>query len=110
MQSRKGAPKGKVVLGIPPTLADSLVPRIVGGLAANLPMVSLTIVEALTPVLAEWIRSNKADLAILSLASERDHRDYPGLSIEALTAEELVVAEKKARSPDPEGRGKDDPS
>ena len=94
MQSRKGTPKGKVVLGVPPTLADAVVPRLIELLKLKLPMVALTIVEGLTPVLADWLRSNKADLAILSLATERDAKEFPGLSIEPLTTEDMVVAER----------------
>jgi LysR family nitrogen assimilation transcriptional regulator len=94
MQARKGMPMGKVVFGIPPTLAEGIVPGLVAAIKADYPLITLRVVEGLTPVLAEWIRSNEADLAILSLAIPSDAQDYPGLVIEPLASEEMVVAEQ----------------
>ena len=44
--------------------------------------------------LADWIRDNKADLAILSLTMMSDADDLPGLMVSALASEDMVVAEQ----------------
>jgi LysR family transcriptional regulator, nitrogen assimilation regulatory protein len=98
MHARQGTPIGKVVFGIPPTLAETIVPTLVARLKRELPLVSLRIVEGLTPVLAEWVRDNKADLAVLSLAVAGDADQFPGVAVEALTSEDMVVAERAAGS------------
>jgi LysR family nitrogen assimilation transcriptional regulator len=98
MRARKGMPIGKVVFGIPPTLAETIVPTLVARLKLEFPMISLRIVEGLTPVLAEWVRDNKADLAVLSLAVAGDADQFPGVAVETLTNEDMVVAERAAGS------------
>lgn len=105
MRGRK-SPKGHVVLGIPPTLADSLVPRLVRRISQVHPLISLKVAEGLTPVLADWLARKEAHLAILSLAGSADAAALPGLLTEDLAAEELVVVdpvggEKPPHSYDP---------
>ena len=94
MQARKGTPIGKVVFGIPPTLAETMVPALVARVKRDLPMITLRIVEGLTPVLAEWVRDNKADLAVLSLAVAGDADQFPGVATEPLASEDMVIAER----------------
>ena len=94
MQARKGMPVGKVVFGIPPTLAESIVPPLLARIRAEYPLISIKVVEGLTPVLKEWLRRNEADLAILSLAKAIEAHSDPGLFIEPLASEEMVVAER----------------
>jgi LysR family nitrogen assimilation transcriptional regulator len=99
MRARKGMPIGKVVFGIPPTLAETVVPALVARVKRELPMISLRIVEGLTPVLAEWVRDNKTDLAVLSLAVAGDADRFPGIAVEPLTSEEMVIAEREDGDP-----------
>lgn len=94
MRARKEMPVGTVVFGIPPTLAETVVPELVVRTKRDFPMVSLRIVEGLTPVLAEWVRDNKADAAVLSLAVAGDAEHFPGVTVEPLASEEMVVAER----------------
>ena len=100
IQARKGQPRGRVVFGIPPTLADTLVPLLVEATRDKLPLVTLKIIEGLTPVLIDWVRSGEADLAILSLAQGDDAESAAAVSLEVVASEDMVVVEK-AREPPP---------
>jgi LysR family transcriptional regulator, nitrogen assimilation regulatory protein len=99
MRARKEMPVGTVVLGIPPTLAETVAPELVVRMKRDLPTISLRIVEGLTPVLAEWVRDNKADVAVLSLAVAGDADQFPGVAVEPLASEEMVVAERADGGP-----------
>ena len=101
MQARKDTPVGTVVFGIPPSLAESVVPRVVARVKGDLPMITLKVVEGLTPVLADWIRDNKADLAILSLAMMSDADELPNLLVSPLVSEDMVLAEPTGGHPVP---------
>jgi LysR family transcriptional regulator, nitrogen assimilation regulatory protein len=100
MQTRTGTPTGRVVFGIPPTLADTLVPRLVEATRHKLPLVTLKVAEGLTPVLLDWVRSSDADLAIVSLAHADDAAEIAGVALEAVAHEDMVVVEK-ACTPSP---------
>ena len=90
---------GRVVFGIPPTLADTLVPRLVEATRHKFPLVTLKVAEGLTPVLLGWLRESDADLAIVSLAHP-DDAEIAGVALEAVADEDMVVVEK-ARTPAP---------
>jgi LysR family nitrogen assimilation transcriptional regulator len=94
MQARSGEPTGRVVFGIPPTLADTLVPRLVEAARHKFPLVTLKVAEGLTPVLLDWVRSSDADLAIVSLADPDDAGKIAGVALEAVANEDMVVVEK----------------
>ena len=94
MQARSGEPTGRVVFGIPPTLADTLVPRLVEATRHKFPLVTLKVAEGLTPVLLGWLRSSDADLAIVSLAHPDDAGKIAGVALEAVANEDMVVVEK----------------
>ncbi len=100
MLARKGEPTGRVVFGIPPTMADTLVPRIVEAARGKFPLIALKVAEGLTPVLIDWIRRGDVDLAVLSLAHANDTEIMAGISLEAVADEDMVVVEK-ARTPPP---------
>ncbi len=87
------SPKGHVVLGVPPTLADSLVPRLLKRLKQTHPLISLKIAEGLTPVLVDWLNRNEVNLAILSMPTNPDAAGMPGLVVEHLALEDLVVVD-----------------
>lgn len=94
MRARSGEPTGRVVFGIPPTLADTLVPRLVEAARHKFPLVTLKVAEGLTPVLLGWLRSSDADLAIVSLAHPDDAGEIAGVALEAVANEDMVVVEK----------------
>jgi LysR family nitrogen assimilation transcriptional regulator len=91
---RKGTPTGRVVVGITPTLAEILVPDIARSVEEGFPRLSLKITEAVTPVLVDWVQSNRVDLAILSLAVMDAKEGYPALSLELLATEDMILVEK----------------
>jgi LysR family nitrogen assimilation transcriptional regulator len=101
MQARRGTPKGRVIFGIPPTLAESLVLPVTDRIKRELPLISIKVVEGLTPVLSEWVQNNRVDMAVLSpgLMSNRDTTTT--LQQRELAQEEMVVAEKAGDRPPP---------
>ena len=92
MQARRGSPKGRVVLGIPPTLAEMLVSPVTRRICREFPLISIKVVEGPTPVLSDWVQSNKVDLAILCLSLLTNHDDT--LCVEQVAIEDIVVAEQ----------------
>jgi LysR family nitrogen assimilation transcriptional regulator len=94
MRARKGEPTGRVIFGIPPTLADTLVPRLVEAARRQFPLITLKVAEGLTPVLAGWLRGGDVDVAVLSLAHANDTEDMEGIALEAIASEDMVVVEK----------------
>lgn len=98
MRVRKGSPAGRVVVGITPTLAETLVPALAETVNQEFPRLSLKIAEAVTPVLADWVQANKVDLAVLSLAVMDDEDSYPALKLESLAMEEMIVVEKASQA------------
>lgn len=80
-----GAPRGKVIVGTTPAISALLSGKLVRRCAAALPEVSLSLVEALTQVLLEWIESNRVNIAFVhrSLSS-------PALSLDPLASEDLL--------------------
>lgn len=101
MQVRKGSPTGRVVVGITPTLAETLVPALAERVSREFPRLSLKIAEAVTPVLADWVQGNKVDLAVLSLAVMDNEDSYPALSLELLAREDMIVVEKAGQTKSP---------
>jgi len=62
-----GDEKGDVVVGIIPTIAAHLLPRMLAGFAARHPRVSVKIVEEITPVLLERLHQGTIDMAVVAL-------------------------------------------
>jgi LysR family nitrogen assimilation transcriptional regulator len=83
-----------VTFGVPPALGDILVPPIVKRVQREYPRISISVAEGISPVLSEWVQNNKVDLAILGLACEGDEDRSPGLRLEVLVSEDMVVIEK----------------
>jgi LysR family nitrogen assimilation transcriptional regulator len=94
MRVRKGSPTGRVVVGITPTLAETLIPDVARRVTDEFPKLSLKIAEAVTPVLVDWVQSNKVDLAVLSLSVMDVEESYPALSLELMTMEDMIIVEK----------------
>jgi LysR family nitrogen assimilation transcriptional regulator len=100
MQARNKQPKGRVIVGIPPTLATTLVFPLIDATRLALPLVTIKIMEGLTPVLTEWVRNSEADMAILSLVNSSDGHKIAGVLLETIANEDMIVVEK-ARIPPP---------
>jgi LysR family nitrogen assimilation transcriptional regulator len=64
IQSAGGNPSGSVVLGLVPTVSAVLSGRLVARILAELPDISLRIVESYGGHLVEWLHRGEMDLAI----------------------------------------------
>lgn len=94
MRARSGTPTGNVVIGIPPTLSETLVPPLAERVRRAYPRITLRIAEAVTPVLADWVQNNVVDFAIISLSVVRDIELEVGLRLQTLAEEDMIVVEK----------------
>lgn len=61
----KGAPVGRVALGMPPTIAKLLTVPLVNEFRARLPRGVLSIVEGLSVSMQEWLQMGRLDVALL---------------------------------------------
>ena len=57
-------PSGNIVIGLPPSLAFILAPRLVEGTRRRFPLVTLRIIEGFSVFLAEWLEEFRLDLAV----------------------------------------------
>jgi len=78
---------GKLKVGLIPTIAPYLLPRIAARLRKKLPALQLMLYEYQTGPLLERLRSGELDLAILALPADTD-----GLETRSLFAESFLVA------------------
>src|SRR5690348_5212484 len=67
LREMSGNEKGEVVVGIIPTIAAYLLPRLLDGFAARHPLVSINIVEDITPMLLQRLHEGTIDMAIAAL-------------------------------------------
>lgn len=84
-------PVGRLRLGVIPTVAPYLLPRIVGALAAAHPGLDLNLRETLTPRLVSELAEGRLDAAIVALPVSE-----PGLDEVALFAESFVLVRPRA--------------
>ncbi len=84
--------RGKVVLGLPPTVGDVLAARIVTRFTRQYPEVSLRIVPAFTGYLREWLHRGELDLAIMY----EQGRDDSLKVLPLLTERLFLVADRRA--------------
>lgn len=77
---------GRLRLGIIPTIAPYLLPRIIGALSQSYPDIDLHIRETLTPKLIEDLGAGRLDCAVLALPVSE-----PGLTEVPLHDEEFVL-------------------
>ncbi len=67
MLEMTGEEKGEVVLGVIPTIAAYLLPKVLTGFSLEHPLVQIRVVEEITPVMLERLHQGSIDLAIAAL-------------------------------------------
>lgn len=67
MLEMTGEEKGSVILGLIPTIAAYLLPRILSGFSRQHPLVKIQVVEEITPLILERLHQGTADMAIAAL-------------------------------------------
>ena len=65
IESTRGEPAGRIVVGLPPSMGRILTLPLVEGFRASLPKARLAIVEGLSAHLVEWIATGRVDLGLL---------------------------------------------
>jgi LysR family hydrogen peroxide-inducible transcriptional activator len=66
-REQKDSLGGSVTIGVIPTVAPYFLPQRLTRFSRKFPLVRLTVVEEITPVLLDRVRASKVDLAILAL-------------------------------------------
>lgn len=79
-------PAGEVRLGLPGTISDILTVPLIEAARRRYPQIRLTVSEAMSGFVANWLRDGKVELALLYL----DARE-PGLECTRLAEEQLVL-------------------
>ncbi|HEY4049589.1 MAG TPA: LysR substrate-binding domain-containing protein [Acidobacteriaceae bacterium] len=67
MLEMTGEEKGSVVLGVIPTIAAYLLPRILSSFSMQHPLVKIQVIEEITPLILERLHVGSADMAIVAL-------------------------------------------
>src|SRR3954466_10179497 len=67
LREMTGNEKGGVTVGIIPTIASYLIPKLLNGFAALHPLISINIVEDTTPVLLQRLNEGTIDIAIAAV-------------------------------------------
>ncbi|MDP3203221.1 MAG: LysR substrate-binding domain-containing protein, partial [Hydrogenophaga sp.] len=96
----RGALAGRVAIGLPPSLARVLTVPLTRAFRAQLPEASLSISEALSVTMLEWLTTGRLDIAVLYNA-----QPVPEIEIHPLRDEELLLIE-----PRPPGLSEDPPT
>jgi LysR family nitrogen assimilation transcriptional regulator len=65
IESTRGEPAGRIVVGLPPSMGRILTLPLVEGFRAALPKARLAIVEGLSAHLVEWISTGRVDLGLI---------------------------------------------
>ena len=65
LESTRGEPAGRIVVGLPPSMDRLLTLPLVEGFRRTLPKARLAIVEGLSAHLAEWISTGRVDIGLL---------------------------------------------
>ncbi|MFC5498540.1 LysR family transcriptional regulator [Caenimonas terrae] len=86
LRERQASPAGRVTIGLPPRVAHVLSADLVEQFRARFPDAQVTVVEALSIRLREWLVAGSLDMAILF-----DPAPSPQLVQETLAREPLVV-------------------
>lgn len=82
-----GAVKGRMVLGVLPTIAPFLLPKLLGPFTEQFPEVEVVVQEEITPRLLEGVQRGEVDVALLSLPISGR-----GLETRELFEERLLLA------------------
>ena len=85
-------PAGEFVVGLPPSLAALLAPRLIEESARRYPRLKLRIVEGLSVFLAEWLDQLRIDIAVLT-----DYGAIPALEFQTVLEEELYFVGAPSR-------------
>ncbi len=96
----RGALAGRVAIGLPPSLARVLTVPLTRAFRAQLPEASLSISEALSVTMLEWLTTGRLDIAVLYNA-----QPVAEIEIHPLRDEELLLIE-----PRPRGLSEDPPT
>jgi LysR family hydrogen peroxide-inducible transcriptional activator len=67
LRNMSGNERGEVVVGIIPTIAAYLLPRLLNGFAARHPLITIKIIEDITPTLVQRLHEGTIDLAVAAL-------------------------------------------
>jgi LysR family transcriptional regulator, hydrogen peroxide-inducible genes activator len=86
VRDASGAVRGKVALGVLPTIAPYLLPKIITGFGGRHPEVEIVVHEDMTARLVQAIDANELDIALLSLPVVGR-----ALEVEELFTEELLL-------------------
>jgi LysR family transcriptional regulator, hydrogen peroxide-inducible genes activator len=70
LRDMSGGERGEVVLGIIPTIAAYLLPRLLHGFATKHPKVSVKVVEEITPLLRQGLSDGTIDVVVAALPIE----------------------------------------
>lgn len=65
LESTRGEPAGRIVVGLPPSMGRLLTLPLVEGFRRSVPKARLAIVEGLSAHLAEWISTGRVDVGLL---------------------------------------------
>lgn len=96
LTEQANAIRGKVVVGIPPTVGDILAARITARFRSLYPEVRLRVVPAFTEYLLEWLLRGELDIAI-TYAQEKE----ANLMLQPLLMENLFLVASKQEALDP---------
>ena len=86
IQSHAGAPSGRVVLGLVPTVSCVLSARLARRTVESYPGISLCIVESYSGHLVEWLHRGEMDLAVIYGPSSDLHLSVQNLGRDAVVA------------------------
>ena len=95
MSQRQESPRGKITVGLPPRVALTITTELVMSFRERFPDAAISIAEALSVPLREWLTNGRVDIAVLF-----DPPPSPTLNFEVLAEEPLVMVSLLAL-PDP---------
>ena len=90
MRERHKSPRGRLTIGLPPRVAQTLSTDLVQSFRQQFPDASISIAEGLSVPLREWLVAGRIDLAVLF-----DPPHSPQLTLETLLREDLVLISAK---------------
>lgn len=81
---RRGAPVGKVALGLPPSLSTALAVPLASAFAGELPETALAMTEGLSTTMQEALVTGRIDVALLFDATPRPELDLRAIGLQPL--------------------------
>jgi LysR family nitrogen assimilation transcriptional regulator len=89
LRTLSAEPSGDLLLGLPPSVAYLLAPRLLERARADHPLLNLRIIEGLSVFLMDWLESGRVDLAVLTDAGQAAGRRLERVP---LAEEDMVLA------------------